>query len=377
MRDLFLLNPEIVFLNHGSFGACPRVVFDRYQQWQRDLEWQPVEFLGRRYDGLIRDARNALAAYVGSDPENLLYVTNATAGLNMVARSLHLQPGDEILTTDHEYGALELTWQYVCRETGAKVVHRKVPMPLLDAEEFAEAIWQGVTSRTKVIFLSHITSPTALIFPVELLIERARAAGILTMIDGAHVPGHLPLSLDALGADFYSGNNHKWLCAPKGSALLHIRPEHHDRIDPLVISWGWDGQTLFDRTRWQGTQDVASYLATPDAIQFQQEHHWERVRARCHDLAIETMERICGLTGLAPIAAPQFFGQMVAVPLPDCDEFVLKQRLYDEHRVEVPLTRHDGKLHVRVSIQGYNTREEVDVLIDALRKLVIDGARAS
>lgn len=370
MRDLFLLNPDVVFLNHGSFGACPRAVFERYQQWQRELEWQPVEFLGRRYDVLLRDARDVLAGYTGSDPENLLYVTNATAGLNMVARSLHLQAGDEILTTDHEYGALELTWQYICRETGAKIVQRKVPLPLVDAEEFADAIWQGVTSRTKVLFLSHITSPTALIFPVELLIERARAAGILTVIDGAHVPGHLKLDLEALGADFYSGNNHKWLCAPKGSALLHVRAEHHKLMDPLVISWGWDGDSLFERTRWQGTQDIAAYLATPDAIHFQQQHNWNQVRACCHDLAIETMERIGELTGLAPLAAPQFFGQMVAVPLPDCDEVELKRRLYDDYRVEVPLTRHNGQLYVRVSIQGYTTREEVDVLLEALRDLL-------
>lgn len=371
MRDLFLLDPTVIFLNHGSFGACPKPVFDHYQQWQRALEVQPVAFLGRRAPDLLRNALQQLGDYLGTAGENLVFVTNATAGLNMVGRSLRLHPGDEILTTDHEYGSLELTWQYIAREKGVEIVHRQLPLPLVDDAAVVEAIWSGVTSRTRVIFMSHITSPTALILPVEEVCRRARAAGILTIIDGAHVPGQLALNLAELGADFYSGNCHKWMCTPKGSAFLYVCPDYHDLIDPLVISWGWDGATLFERTHWQGTQDISAYLSVPKAIEFMHAHDWESVQAACHDLAIETMHRICEVTGLPPIAMPRFFGQMIAAPLPDASDLDgLKARLYDDYRIEVPLVHHNQKKYVRVSIQGYNNRSDVNTLVRALGVLL-------
>ncbi len=210
LRELFLLDPEVVFLNHGSFGACPRPVFEVYQAWQRELEWQPVEFLQRRANTLLDEARTRLAAYVNATPDDLVFVPNATIGLNIVARSLPLQPGDEILATDHEYGALDLTWAHVCRKTGARYVRHQIPVPLTGTpEELADAFWAAVTPRTRVVFLSHLTSPTALIFPVAEICRRAREAGIVSIVDGAHVPGHLPLDLTAVGADAYSGNCHK------------------------------------------------------------------------------------------------------------------------------------------------------------------------
>ncbi len=208
LTELFLLRPDIIFLNHGSFGACPRPVFDEYQRWQRELERQPVEFLGRRFDGLLRAAREPLAQYVNCDPDELVYVPNATTGLNIVARSLALQPGDEILSTDHEYGALERTWTFLAEKTGAVYRRQPIPVPVTTADEFIERFWSGVTPRTRVIFLSHLTSPTALIFPVQELCRRAREVGILSIVDGAHTVGQIPLDLTALGADFYSSNCH-------------------------------------------------------------------------------------------------------------------------------------------------------------------------
>jgi isopenicillin-N epimerase len=216
LRDLFLLRSDIVFLNHGSFGACPRPVFETYQAWQLELERQPVEFLGRRFDALLRAARKELGAYLHADPEDLAYVPNATTGLNIVARSLSLQPGDEVLSTGHEYGALDRTWRFIRHKQGARYLSHAPPMPLESREQVVEAVWAGVSERTRVLFLSHITSPTALIFPVEELVHRARTAGLLTVVDGAHTPGQIPIDLAALGADFYVGNCHKWLCAPKG-----------------------------------------------------------------------------------------------------------------------------------------------------------------
>jgi isopenicillin-N epimerase len=199
----------VVFLNHGSFGACPRAVFDVYQEWQRELERQPVEFLGRRARGLLQAARGALGAYVGADPDDLVYVPNSTFALNVVARSLDLAPGDEVLGTDHEYGAMERAWRFVCEPRGARYVRQPVPLPCATPEEVVEAVWAGVTPRTRVLFVSHITSPTALTFPVAPLLRRAREAGILSVVDGAHAPGQVPLDLRAMDADFYVANCHK------------------------------------------------------------------------------------------------------------------------------------------------------------------------
>lgn len=371
MRDLYLLDEKVVFLNHGSFGACPRAIFEKYQAWQLELERQPVEFLGRRHDELIRESLKILGDYLGTSGENLVFVPNATTGLNMIARSLKLKKGDEVLTTDHEYGALDLTWEYISRETDCTIVPMSLPMQFSDPDDVVEAIWRGVTPNTKIIFLSHITSVSALILPIEEICQRAREAGIITIIDGAHVPGHIDLNLDTLGADFYSGNLHKWLSAPKGSAFSYISPRYHDLIDPLTISWGWDGDSLFTRTRWQGTRDIAAFLTVPTAIEFQKEHQWQDVYNRCHDLAIDTMHRICELTGMPALASPSFFGQMVVAPLPNTiNPEKLKADLYDKYWVEVPLTEHNGRHFVRVSIQAYNTQQDADALINGLEALL-------
>jgi isopenicillin-N epimerase len=208
LKKFFLLDPNVVFLNHGSFGATPRPVFRAYQKWQRELERQPVEFLGRRAADLMAGARASLAAYLGTAAVNLVYTQNVTVSINIVARSLELGAGDEVLASDHEYGAMDRTWRFLSKERGFRYITQAVS--LQSRTDFVEAFWQGVTPRTRVIFLSHITSPTAVLFPIEEIIQRARAAGILTVIDGAHVPGQIPLQLDALGADFYGGNLHNY-----------------------------------------------------------------------------------------------------------------------------------------------------------------------
>ena len=225
LRSEFLLDPDIIFLNHGSFGATPRPVFESYQRWQRVLEREPVDFLGRKATELLRESRTVLADYLGAQVDNLVYVTNATTGINIVAHSLDLNPGDEVLSTDHEYGAMDRTWRFLSRKRGFKYVNYTISIPVTSQDEFVQQFWAQVTPATRVIYLSHITSPTAMILPIEAITQRAREAGILTVIDGAHAPGQIPLSLDAIGADFYVGNLHKWLCAPKGSAFLYARPE--------------------------------------------------------------------------------------------------------------------------------------------------------
>ncbi len=325
----------------------------------------------------MRAARGPLAQYVNCDADDLVYVPNATVGLNTVARSLKLKPEDEILSTAHEYGALDRTWTFIAERTGAIYKRQTISVPLSTKDEFVENFWSGVTSRTRVIFLSHITSPTALILPVQEICHRARGAGIITIIDGAHAVGQIPLDLPALDADFYSSNAHKWMMSAKGSAFLFARREVQVLLEPLVVSWGWrpekPGHSKFvQEQEWQGTRDIAAFLSVPAAIQFMRENNWEQVRTACHELARYARHAISELTGLEPMSpdSPEWFSQMVSLPLPSCNPELLKQRLYDEYRIEVPILTWNNRHLIRVSIQGYNTREDVDTLVVALKELL-------
>jgi isopenicillin-N epimerase len=386
LKKQFLINPNVIFLNHGSFGATPKPVFREYQRWQRELEEQPVEFLGRRFTHLMAESRAALGKYLGTHGDNLVYTQNVTISLNIVVRSLELGPGDEVLSTDHEYGAIDRTWRFLSRERGFRYINQRISTPIKSEESFVENFWQGVNSRTRVIAISHITSPTAIIFPIKEIIRRARAAGIITVIDGAHVPGQIPLHLDSLGADFYGGNLHKWLCAPKGAGFLYARPEMQHLVKPLVVSWGYESETpsgskFIDEQEWWGTRDIAAFLAVPAAIEFLEKHYWHQVQEECHTLARDAQSRICELTGLSSlypqadglrsISGQAWFGQMITAPLPvDTDTVVLKTRLYDEYCIEVPVVDWNGNKLIRVSVQGYNTRRDIDKLCRALSVLL-------
>ncbi len=375
-RNEFLIDPAVVFLNHGSFGACPRPVFEAYQRWQLELERQPVEFLGRRIDGLLDEARGKLATYLNADANDIIFVPNATSGVNLVARSLAwsnwLQPGDEILATDHEYGACSFTWEHICKKTGAVYVQRPVTLPVTTHADMIEHFLAGITSRTRVIHISHITSPTALIFPVAEICRRARELGIVTVIDGAHAPGQVPVDLTVLDADFYTGNCHKWMCAPKGSGFLHVRREHQTIMESQIVSWGeHDDGSYIARQQKQGTRDYAAYLTVPTAIEYQQSHNWEAVQIACHELIKQARADLSALFNLPPILPddPAWYRQMVTVPVPKCDLSILKIRLYDEFRVEIPVIDWNNKQYIRVSIQGYNTRADIDQLLSALHHI--------
>ena len=345
MKERFLLDPEVTFLNHGSFGACPRAVFERYQYWQQELEREPVHFIARRLGPLLAEARAALGEFVGARADDLTFVQNATTGVNLAARALDLKPDDEVLATNMEYGACRFTWQSMCTLVEAPF----------------DELFDHVTEKTRAIFVSHITSETALLLPVEEIVARARKRGLVTIIDGAHAPGHIDLDLDALGADFYAGNCHKWLCAPKGAGFLHVRPEWQEHVGGAIVSWGYEEPATFlTRTERQGTRDPAAYLAVPDAIAFTKEHD---DRARCVALAREARRDLCALLGTEPIAPEEMVLQMASVRLPAPDH-TLSQRLWDEHRIEIPVS-HDGEL-LRISIAAYNDRADVDRLLSAL-----------
>jgi isopenicillin-N epimerase len=350
VKDLFLLDPAVVYLNHGSFGACPRPVFDAYQGFQRELERQPVEFLalGRRFPELLDCARVELAHHVGAPPDDLVFATNATSALTAAIRSLSLGPGDEVLIGDAEYGGLEILWSYIAAKTGATLVHAP----------FAELEPSG---RTRVVFCSHIEWSSGRVNDVAALCETARAAGAVSIVDGAHAPGQIPLELATLGADIYAGNCHKWLCAPKGSAFLYVRPDAQEWVEPLVISWDWaDGAPFHDRHRWQGTRDPAALLAVPAAIAFQAQHDWPSVRTRCHEL----LTRFRDACELEPLTDD--YVQMLGFRLPVTDGKAVKHALYERFRIEVPVVELGDGWAMRVSVQAYNDEGDLDALLVAL-----------
>ena len=378
LRSLFLLRDGLVFLNHGSFGACPRPVLDVYQRWQRELEANPVAFLAedRGLAGRLAAARARLAAYVGSRPDGLVFVANATFGVNVVARSLDLSPGDEVLLTDHAYGAVDRTWTFACEQAGARVVHAAVDLPARSPGEVVDAVWSRVTDRTRLLCIDHITSPTALVMPVADLIARARRAGVPVLVDGAHGPGQLDLDLEELGADFYVGNAHKWLLAPRGAAFLWARQDAVERLRPLVVSWGWraddPGPSRFvDEQERQGTRDPSAMLSVPAALDFMAAHRWPEHRRRCRDLVREARTRAAELTGLEPVCPDdgRWLAQMVTMPMPPCHPARLKQALLERHAIEIPVIRWRDRTFVRLSVQAYNTDADVEALLAALATL--------
>ena len=342
------------------------------------MERNPVAFLGRRSAELLWESRVALGAALGARAQDLVYVPNSTTGVNVVAQSLALAPGDEVLSTDLEYGACDAAWGHVCAKRGAHYRRVDIPLPF-DREAVVDRLMERAGPRTRMIYVSHVTSTTALILPVAQICAAARQRGIQTLIDGAHAPGQVEVDLQAIGADHYVGNCHKWLCAPKGSAFLHARPEHHALLDATVISWGYAegtgghagfdaylGTTLLERRlQWQGTRDISAWLTVPEALRFQEAFDWPSVRLRCHSLAAQALGVLTRRHGLPPISKAEDWAQMVAIPVPVQDPQALRERLFNESRIEIPVTHHRGQVFVRLSLQGYNTPADIEHLVAA------------
>lgn len=381
LKSLFLLDPEITYLNFGSFGSCPRPVFEDYQAWQMLLEREPVQFIAFNGATYLKQSREALAAYVHCDPDDLVYVTNPSYAINIVAKSLKLEAGDEVLSTDIEYGALDRTWNYYCRKAGATYVRQPVPLPLASREDMIKAFWQGYSPRTKAVFISQITSSTALRLPVAEICAEAKRRGLLTIVDGAHVPGHIPLDLSTLDADVYTGACHKWMMTPKGCSFLYVKPQYQSLFDPLVVSWGYESAApshsqFLDYHQMQGTRDFSAFLTVPKAIGFMQEHNWEAVAAGCRKLAHGNYARFCDLLGSEPLCAigDELLGQMCSVPIRTEAPEALQRKLFEEYRIEVPVMRQAERVFIRYSVQGYNTQEDLDKLYDALKEIMSSPA---
>jgi isopenicillin-N epimerase len=376
LKSQFLLDPEITFLNFGSFGGCPKPVFEDYQNWQLLLEREPVQFIAFNGASYLKQSREALAAYVNCNADDLVYVVNPSYAINIVAKSLKLEAGDEILSTNIEYGALDRTWNYYCRKAGATYVRQEIPLPLGSKDEIIEAFWKGYSGRTKAIFISQITSSTALRLPVEEICAEARRRGLLTIVDGAHVPGHIALDLSGLEADIYTGACHKWMMTAKGCSFLYVKPEFQPLFDPLVVSWGYESAApsssrFLDYHQMQGTRDFSAFLTVPKAIEFMKTNDWQRVAADCRKIARDNYPRFCGLLGSEPLCplSDDFLGQMCSIPVRTTSPEALQRHLFEAYNIEVPVMRQEERIFLRYSIQGYNSQEDLDRLFNAIQEI--------
>ncbi len=384
LRDAWTLDPAITFLNHGSFGACPRVVLDAQAELRREIEREPVDFFIRRLGPRLDAARDEVAAFLGADPQDLVFVRNATSGVAAVVGSLALEPGDELLATDHGYNACQNAVARLAARAGARVVVARLPFPVTDPAEVTGAILRAVTPRTRLALVDHVTSPTGLVLPVADIVRALRERGVDTLVDGAHAPGMLDLHLDRLGAAYYTGNFHKWVCAPKGAAMLWVRRDRHAHLHPAVISHGYNSRRprprFHEEFDWTGTDDPTPWLTVPLALRTvaaMLPGGWPEVRARCHALALRGRQILADALHVAPPAPASMIGTLAALELPPgpltqsyaLDVLPLQQALFDRHAIEVPIVpwpRPPARL-VRISAFLHNHEDEYRRLADALR----------
>jgi isopenicillin-N epimerase len=377
LTSQFLLNPEITFLNFGSFGSCPKPVFEDYQKWQRELEYEPVQFMAVNGPAYLKRSREALGAYVGCDADDLVYVTNPSYAVNIIAKSLELKEGDEVLTTGLEYGACDKTWEYYCKKKGARYVRQEITLPIVSKEQFVADFFKGLSSKTKLVFISHITSSTGLILPVKEICKTAREKGLMTFIDGAHTAGQLPLNLAELGADIYTGACHKWMMTAKGCSFLYVKKALQPLFDPLIVSWGYNSAApsssrFIDYHQGQGTRDFSAFLTVPKAIEFMKEHNWWQVAANCRRLVQENAGRFCKLLGSSPLApvTDEFIAQLFSIPITTDQPEALQRLLFEKYKVEIPVMRHGDRVFLRYSVNAFNSQKDLDTLYNAVSDII-------
>ncbi len=377
MKTQFLLDENITFLNHGSFGACPKPIFEEFQRLQLELEADPVYFIQKKLPVYLKEAKKPLAKFIGCDEQDFFFTPNPTFAVNTIMRSLNLQAGDEILATNHEYGAMDRTWHFYCEKSDAKYIRQEISTPIISKEQIIEEFWKGYTSNTKVVFLNQISSSTALIFPVKEICDKAQQLGLITIVDGAHVPGHIDLSIAELNPDFYTGTLHKWMLAPKGSSFLYVKKEFQADVDPLVVSWGYESlapseSQFLDYHEYQGTQDVSQYLCTPKVISFLDENNWKEKSDACRKIVLDNYQRFCDLVGTQPICpiSEEFLGQMASIPIRTEKPMELKELLYSKYKIQIPIMPLNGNVYMRYSINAYNSQDDLEVLYQAITDIL-------
>ena len=381
LRSEWMLEDRIVFLNHGSFGAVPRVVFEKQTEWRRRIEAEPIELLGRRATELIGVAKKPVGAWLGMGVDDFGFVTNATDGVNAVLQSLRLTAGDELLTTTHVYNAVWQAMRNVAGRTGATCREIDLPLPLVSTDQLVETVANALSTNTRLLVIDHVTSPTALIFPVERITAICAARGIDVLVDGAHVPGMLPLNVPKIGATYYTGNLHKWTCAPKGCAFLWVRPDRQSQVHPTTVSHFW-GEGFAREFGWQGTRDISAWLTIPAALEFMNDLGWDQVRVHNHQLAVWVQKMLCDRWDVQPLSPidGSMIGSMATLPLPAPldrlslpQSVQLQQRLYSEHRIEVPVMCWRGRTFIRPCCQVYNLPGEYERLAEVIEKEALSG----
>jgi isopenicillin-N epimerase len=381
LKEHFLLRPDIHFLNFGSFGATPKPIFEKYQDWQRVLEAEPVQFIA--FDGYqyLADSRAVLAKFLNcADKDDLVYVTNPSFAINMIAKSFPLEAGDEILTTDIEYGACDRTWEYYCKKKGATYRKQKINLPIVDKAQFIEDFFKGCNEKTKAIFISHITSATGLILPAAEICAIAKAKGLITIVDGAHAPAHIPLDLSKIQADFYTGACHKWMMAPKGCSFLYATKSVQPICDPMIVSWGYQAakpshSNFLDYHQMIGTRDFSAFLTVATCIEFMEQHNWKAVGRKCHEMVLEHAPRFFALFNSKPICPlnSEWIGQMISIPIQTPDPEKLQRSLFLDYKIEVPIMRQGDDVYLRYSINAFNTVENLDALYNAINEIQKQG----
>ena len=370
-KPLFSIDPEVTFLNHGSFGACPKEVFDSLIKFQKKTEYEPVKHLAYDIYQYLKESRSALSEYVNCHVDDIAYFPNPSTALNTLIRSLDLKEGDQILTTNHEYGALDRTWRFISKKRGCEYIKLEVEIPFTDKTLIIDSFRRSINKNTKVIFLSHITSATALILPVKEIIELAREHNILTIIDGAHVPAHIDLDIKKLDPDFYCGACHKWMCSPKGVAFLYVKREHQEMMEPLVVSWGYEAENpsdsqFLDYMQWQGTNDISAYLTIPDTIEFLRKHNWKEKAQHCRALNLWAKKEICNALDTYATGDDQFLGQMTTIAFKLEDPLQEQIDFYTQYKIQLPFIKWNDKTFFRISLQVYNSKEDINYLIKSL-----------
>ena len=377
LKSEWLLSDKITFLNHGSFGALPKCVFDEQTEWRRRIEHDPVEIISRRRLALQDQSKNAIGSWLNMRPDDFGFVVNATDGINAVLRSLRFRPGDELLTTAHVYNAVRKAMRFVAEQSDATYREIDVPLPVASPEQVLDCVTRGLTQKARLLVIDHVTSPTALVFPVKEITSECTRRGIEVLTDGAHAPGMLPLDVPSIGATYYTGNLHKWAAAPKGTGFLWVHPKRQSDIHPLIVSHHY-GEGFLPEFGWQGTRDLAAWLSAPRGLKFMAELGWERIMQHNHQMATWVQQMLCQRWGVEPISPldGRMLGSMATVRLPgrlssmtEPEVMSLQQRLHTDFKLEVPIMQWGGQCLVRPCCQVYNTPDEFERLADVVSKL--------
>lgn len=376
LRNQFLLKPDITYLNFGAFGACAKPVFQQYQQFQLELEQEPTYFMNVAGPQYLKESKKALAGYVNAHEDDLVYVANPSFAVNIIAKNFPLKPNDEVLATNIEYGACDRTWEYHCKKSGAVYKRQNIQLPIESKESFIQNFFGGLTERTRLIFISHITSSTGLRLPVEEICSIAKEKGIPVFVDGAHAPGQISVDLQSLNADFYTGACHKWMMTPKGCTFLFVKKEWQNSLEPLAVSWGYNAvkpshSKFLDYHQIQGTRDYTAFLTVPHAINFMEENNWQEVSSYYQQMTQENAPELCRLLNTkstAPVSN-DFIVQLYSAEVKTTQPEKLHSCLYEKYKIQIPVMQQNGKVYLRYSLNAFNEQKDLDKLFEAIKEI--------